>query len=416
MRKKMLSAVLGITCLFFFAQKSALSQDLKDVISSLYGGNGIQLGVNPAFNHSAHFAADSLKHMQELAEGLSQVSFPLPSTQGGYHLTFNNVTNEYESAQGSLGPIFGERAGTLGKGGWNFGVSYTYVKYTQFEGDDLKDLSVTLTHTNPQIVSFVPGVGGNYYFRRDKVLMTFDVDLKSQVFALYGSHGITDKLDVSFLIPLIRNELSVDSRLAVLLDSSAQFVSTPVHLFDATGRTGDPQTDSADGSASGIGDLILSSKYAAYQGERFNGAGVVQLRLPTGDEDNFLGKGKTGGKVMGVISSSFPMGSGEFNPHLNVGYDANSGSKGQDSVDYTLGFDYGHLVSEKMFTAAAGVVGSREVSGTGDDAKQSLLDLDLGFKIQVSSKSLVYFNVQVPLNDDGLRADQIFVLGYEQSL
>ena len=51
--------------------------------------------------------------------------------------------------------------------------------------------------------------------------------------------------------------------------------------------------DEKSGDAIGIGDIVLRAKYHLYKGPVADIDGALLLRLPTGDEDNFLGTGTT---------------------------------------------------------------------------------------------------------------------------
>ena len=48
------------------------------------------------------------------------------------------------------------------------------------------------------------------------------------------------------------------------------------------------------------------------------------IRVPTGDEDNFLGTGVLSGQIYGIGSWAL----GKFAPHANVGYTLSSGNVG----------------------------------------------------------------------------------------
>jgi hypothetical protein len=69
-------------------------------------------------------------------------------------------------------------------------------------------------------------------------------------------------------------------------------------------------------SASGIGDIVLRTKYNIRQQGAQGLAATFDLRLPTGDEANLLGTGAAQGRVGLVVST----GTDRFAQHLNVGY------------------------------------------------------------------------------------------------
>jgi hypothetical protein len=75
------------------------------------------------------------------------------------------------------------------------------------------------------------------------------------------------------------------------------------------------------GNASGIGDVVLRAKYKIYDGERIGFAVGMDVRVPSGDAQNFLGSGATGLKPFAVFSVR-----GRISPHVEVGQEANLSS------------------------------------------------------------------------------------------
>ena len=102
-------------------------------------------------------------------------------------------------------------------------------------------------------------------------------------------------------------------------------------------------------------------------------------------------------------------------PHLNIGYDVNAGAKGQDEIDYTVGFDYGFEIYGDMATLAVDVIGSHETQKK-DDIGDDIIDISIGLKWNCYKQNLLYINSQFPLNDQGLRPDVIVTAGYEIAL
>ena len=184
---------------------------------------------------------------------------------------------------------------------------------------------------------------------------------------------------------------------------------TGVHMFD---EDEDPPNDSESGDHFGIGDLLLRSKFNFFRSSRLYISGSLELRLPTGDPDNLTGIDDFGIKPLLIVSSSVPAFKGIISPHLNLGFEVNSGQNGQEEIDYSVGFDYGVLIGSDLVTATVDVIGSEETNKK-DDVGDSIIDIALGFKWSFFKRNIVYSNFQFPLNDDGLRADIIFTFGYE---
>src|SRR5687768_18153849 len=107
---------------------------LSELISNLYGGNGIQLRPN---GHQAHFG--DTQDFQEFSAVLQKTLqarpvFPLPSSVGVVSYRFNEETGTYDRVEDSLGPILAERATTSGRGHSNVAVSYTVSDFQSFDG------------------------------------------------------------------------------------------------------------------------------------------------------------------------------------------------------------------------------------------------------------------------------------------
>ena len=397
-------------CSLLLVWQSSGANDLNDLIEGLYGGDGITLSLDPgAVIHNAHFQADSLAELAELSSGIAELSFPALSSQGGLTFEFDPVLNEFVQSTDSLGPILTERAETNGKGRFSLGVAYTYISFTEFEGEDLDNLRIELTHL---------GVGdgsedNGYKFKRDVVVLDLEVELESQVFSIFGTYGVLDQLDVGFLLPIIRNELDVRSFGSVRVDESLVLghpnFPDGFHSFD---NAIDPANDSASGSDTGIGDLLLRSKYNFQKSGKVKMSAALEVRLPTGDPDNFRGLHRAGIKPSLIFSSGSMIGDTFVSPHANLGFDVNAGTEGQEEIDYAVGVDWTRKVGDDLFTFGVDVVGSSEVTnkdGIGDD----ILDLSVGLKWNFFNQQLFFASLQSPLNSDGLRADVVSTFGYE---
>jgi hypothetical protein len=127
----------------------------------------------------------------------------------------------------------------------------------------------------------------------------------------------------------------------VRVQLDASMTSTLIRLATRDNRTihafggGDPDVRVAreSGSASGLGDVLLRGKYRVVKAAGGGLALGVDLRLPTGDEENLLGTGATQVKASLIYSGEH----GRFSPHVNVGYTFSSGSLRETVGAYRLG-------------------------------------------------------------------------------
>ena len=61
-------------------------------------------------------------------------------------------------------------------------------------------------------------------------------------------------------------------------------------------------------------------------------AAALDLRLPTGDEDELLGTGATQTKLLFVASGEY----GRFSPHVNFGYTFSNGETSEEATSFDL--------------------------------------------------------------------------------
>ena len=104
---------------------------------------------------------------------------------------------------------------------------------------------------------------------------------------------------------------------------------------------------SDSGSATGIGDILLRGRNNFYRSGSTALAAALELRLPTGNEDEPLGTGATGTRMLFVGSGE----DGRFSPHLNIGYTLSSGDASAEaaSIDFNAG-DYGSVPGASQST------------------------------------------------------------------
>ncbi|HHT9138074.1 MAG TPA: hypothetical protein ACFYEK_12645 [Candidatus Wunengus sp. YC60] len=396
-------STFSVLLIITFSITNSFADNLSGLITSLYGGNGVPVtkvfevekptgGIDVVT--TVQVPLDSFLEIQNLNSELNSEkgSFPVSSTGGGFTFQYDRELEVFTRTTDSLGPIFAERATTLGEKKFNFGFSYTYIDYSKLQGKDLHNLKSIVFLDEKQ---------------KDKNLLQldFDVNVKSNLFSFYGTYGITDRWDVSILIPILQVQLDVDSTGRILNQTKKKGAGgkTLGYSFDS----GETIGDSISGASTGIGDIFLRNKYNLFTSEWIDFTSALDVKLQTGNENELLGTGRTSIKPFLIFSKSVS----RFTPHLNLGYEFNGGSEGQDRVVYTAGSDYGFGKGNNHFSIAADVIGSHktEKATIGND----IVDFSTGFKWSPRSGMLVFVSVQTPLNEDGLRADWIPTAGYE---
>lgn len=347
-----IAVTLSIMLLLLTTGVSA-ARSLRDLIPGLYGGNGITLAPPPAGSpfpsHAPHFSVDSAASINRLNEQITAAlgPFPFSSSVGGFTFKYNPLLNTFIRTTETLGPLFAERAPTLGRGKFSFHTAFTFFKYDTFNGESLDSLHVDALH-QPDVI---PPNDDRASFELDTIRINFDLDIRVRIVSLAATYGVTENLDVGILVPIVNVDMRVKSGAAVVTSPANSFPA--VHTF--VGGLENPD-DSASGSATGIGDVVLRAKYSLLRSEVVDISGALLTKLATGRQGDFLGTGTTTIRPFLILSRTL------FNlltPHLNLGYEFNLDRGNQNAIEYTIGFDLG--ISRLTF--AWEILGSYEPSG-----------------------------------------------------
>jgi hypothetical protein len=382
---------------------------LKDTVKNLYGGDGIILQPTPPPfpSHAPHFTASSLQGLDTLGGALASsvglLSFN--STVTGF--TFDIERGVPVRTTESLGPLISERAPTLGARRLNLAFSYTRADFRRFEGKGLGNLGLSLVHEDVNGDGILGPAGTPFEFELDQIRVDLDLKIQQDVFALFATYGLTRTWDIGVVLPIVHVRFRADAFATIVRNSA---ISGLVHNF---GPQSDPRRSRGGGDKTGIGDIIVRTKYNFLRDREGwpDSAIVGQVKLPTGDEDNLLGTGETNFLALFVASKSFGPASETrwLTPHLNLGFELSTAGSKQHNVRYVAGFDARVLPS---LTLAVDGIGRWEPKG--DGIGDHTVDLALGVKWNLIGSFLTSANVQVPLNRrEGLRANVIWGLGVE---
>ena len=414
--------------LFLAAWSGPVSgQTLSERFSQLFTfgncGEPLCLSVNAAV-HGQHYIPDVVQGENNLlsfltgsiATGLGNL--PFTAASGGVTFRFENGVPVATSV--SAGPIFAERAQTLGRGRFLFGVNATGISMDNIRGVPMSDLNLVFTHQNTGDPAL-----GDPDFERDLIEVNMDLSLSLLVTSAYASYGLTDNLDIGVLVPVVRASLTGVSRAQIV-----PFDRPTPHQFGTPGSPSEVANSSTDGSAMGLGDIAIRLKANLYQGPTLGFGALIDARLPTGSEEDFLGSGSTSVRAIGVLSGR----TGNFSPHVNGGFAIRSGESQSSSVLATIGFD--HLLSEKVSIAAdivtdiamgdsklilpAPVVFTAPTVATVDltdipDQKDNFIDASFGLKFELPAALRGVTNILFPLSDGGLRPKFLWTVGLERT-
>ena len=426
----------------------------------------------PGLSHEAHFSPFVLNDLENPAvavvENFNKLlivqlsTFPLGSSAGGFSYTFDPELGTFRRASNSFGPSFAERAATIGRRRFSAGFNYQHTRYNRIEGSALGDRSIRfyLRHQEcctatsgppvPPFFGVVPQPDGTRltpFFEGDVIEAALSLNVTTDALVLFGNYGITDRWDVGIAAPLVRVDLEASVQANIL--RLATFSNPAIHSFEAGNPDATQREVTRSGSATGIGDVVLRSKFRLFDLAAGGVAAAVDVRLPTGDQENLLG-GSTQTKLMLVESG----GTNRVVQHVNIGYTI-SGSRGSGAArpagtgvlaatDFPDEFNYAvgaELVAHPRVTVIGDIVG-RTLRGAGrlklasktfqympagatapaatqfDEfepraGSPNLLFATAGVKVNPTGNLLFSANVLVPLTNTGLRGGLSTIVGMD---
>ena len=257
--------VLSIAALATPAMVSA-QETVSDVIGFLVTNRSVRTDDFERDQAAANAARDTI----ERALLVNLTSVPLASSSGGFVYRFNSELGTVERASDSFGGFFVERALTAGAGNASFGLTAYTSAFTRLNDAHLRDGSF-VTVANQFRDEATP-------FDSD----TLTLRVRSSVLTMFGSVGVTDRLEIGAAVPFVDLRLNGERR--------NLYFDTP--FVQASGEA----------SANGMGDVALRAKYMLVSGEQGAFSTGVEVRLPTGDEANLLGSGTTAYRFLAIGS------------------------------------------------------------------------------------------------------------------
>jgi hypothetical protein len=408
---------------------------LRDRIQELFsfGNCGKPLcldgSVSAANGHGEHFlpdvAAGNATIIGFLTDAIAANTSNLPLSASGSGQTFKFVGGLPVKTSASFGPVFGERAQTLGKGRFVLGANLTGIAFNSLRGVPLDKLILNFTHQD------VPGVGrpglGDPEKENDIIQVRLQLNVNLLVATFFATYGLSDQVDVSVAIPLVHTSLQGRSAAQIFPFGGP----TAVHFFTGTPENPGLTANAATfGSHTGIGDIALRIKANLRPGERFGLSVMGDARLPTGSQAELSGAGHLAIRGLAIASGRF----GDFSPHLNLGYLLRTGRQRNDALLLTGGFDQPlsgwatlavDVLSEWEFGKSGlqlpGTVTylypfMRTVEPTNlPDLKDHRVNGSLGLKFRTPGGPIVMTNALVPLRRGGLQASIVWTLGLDLS-
>ena len=219
-------------------------------------------------NHAAHFkpGVDQLQTPQQFNQQLvtQLATFPVGSSSGGFTYTFNPSLGTFSRSSESFGPLFAERALTIGRERGSLGVGYQRSTYDTFEGKNLRQREIIFhvqhidccgTASRRRHVG--DGTRLNPAFEGDIIEAALTLGSPLRRSSFYGTYGLTDRFDLGVAVPLV--SIDVDASIRARIERLATAANPTIHNSTATIPTSG--SFSASGSATGLGDIVVRAKY-----------------------------------------------------------------------------------------------------------------------------------------------------------
>jgi hypothetical protein len=361
-------------------------------------------------------------------------SFPLSSTSGGVTFDFSSGTVQVTTENSR--PVFAETAKTLGRFKLNIGLNYNYLTLSRFRGVLLEDIRFTFPHDDIGLI----GVFGDNADENDIVDILPNMNLNASIFTTYATLGLSNSIDIGVALPYVSVSLrgtakaTINSYTFANLDSATHYFVGDNEINPVLSREYD-----FDESASGIGDVAIRLKVSLAKKREVDVAGLLDIRLPTGDKKNFLGTGDANIHAMVILSKKISTG---FTPHLNIGYERRGAKLDSDEFEFAAGFDrqlwegltfvvdfLGEMDingdegivllpdNENVFVFANSSKGGRvtreiDRSNIPGSRRDNIYNAALALKYASSGNLVLVGNLLIPLNDAGLRSGIVPTIGF----
>ena len=426
-------ASLLVLCLAASPLAAQRQPPLRDRLQQLFsfGNCGAPLcldgSVSAANGHGDHFlpgvAAGNATIIGFLSDAIGLNAANLPLSASGSGQTFKFVGGLPVKTSASFGPVFGERAQTVGKRRVVVGANLTGINFNSLRGVPLDKLILNFTHAD------VPGTGrpglGDPEKENDIIQVRLQLYVNLLVSTFFVTYGLGDQVDLSVAVPLVHTSIQGRSEAQIYPFGGP----TAVHFFTGTPENPGLTASAATfGSHTGLGDIALRLKANLRRNERFGLSVMADARLPTGSEEDLSGAGHLALRGLAIASGRF----GDFAPHLNAGFLLRGGRGRNEAVLLTGGFDQ---PLAGWATLAVDVLSEWELGRSGLQLPGTVSYLypfvrtveptnipamhdhrvngSLGFKFRTPGGPILVTNALVPLRRGGLQASVTWTLGVD---
>jgi len=311
------------------------------VMPSVYSYNsapcqpaGCGAGLTNPSNFKAIPSIVGLSSALSASIGTALSVIPVASPSSSVITITDPETGAQLPASSTLGPIFAERGETIGKHKVYVGFSTQSFHFTSLNGQPLRQ-PLTMLGIGGQLSTILNSAGQPVATYPSTYNLATDVRLSQNV--AFITYGVTSRFDVSVALQVAHAAIQSQTSNGQIyvgdgFNNTKQGNCWCVDTFTAgvaPGATGVPGSglilsdiNSSKYGTTGFGDMLLRFKGTVVQRPNLAIAVGADLRLPTGDAQNFLGIGTTA--VKPFLAASFyskALGHGiVLSPELNVGW------------------------------------------------------------------------------------------------
>lgn len=410
-------SLMWLAALVLALPGSTRAGDMEDLLQDLVGPLTRAIGTHLDCNAANLCGGDAANkgllgtasfELAPLAEFTASVVndriVPLSSSVTGFTYEYNETLDVYERSTSTFGPLFTERAQTLGRRRFLAGISHSYLEFDEFEGDGLDNTTVSTLGGFTDLGTSQAGGLAVLTFTNTQAAfdIALDLEIKQSISTVYMTYGVTDRIDVGVVLPLIHIDID-----ATAFPTTADGGELPT-CDSLIGEAFDTRTCLALASSAvkrsdsdshfGIGDLVLRGKWHFLSGPA-EAAFVMSASLPTGDDKNLTGFGDPTFTPGFVFSKDFETPLGGLGTNAFVGYEFRTDESDRSEFEWSVGAS---IQPMRRVSMNLDFLGTEERDP--DNSGGSTFDLSAGLKLMLARGLLFDVNYIAPLNDDGLRA------------
>src|SRR4030095_5428428 len=156
------------------------------------------------------------------AIGANVSNIPISATTSGVTYSFEGGAPVRTNV--SSGPIFAERAQTLGRRRMLIGANVSSIRFNTVRGIPLNSLDFNFAHQDTD-----PPGEGNPIFENEFITVRTSLDVNVLATIAFATYGVTDRIDVSVALPYVSNSIDGHS-----VGQIVPFGPNPAHYFGGT--------------------------------------------------------------------------------------------------------------------------------------------------------------------------------------